>query len=371
MAREGARLAYDRATSRRGVPSTVDQLDARYLGMLLGRRVTDVDVIDGTEGTTDRVRLALRGDDVPETVFVKMAAAGAAIRLFGNLAELGGDEVRFYRDVRPTLDIEVPVVHGLDHDPRTKRFVLVLEDLGERGCTFPELVDALDVEQATAGLATLARLHGAHWEDPALDRPPGTLGGLGWVRANSADPLLPLFGAIIGRFARRLGADHPELVAPGGRAILSAYPSVAGALDRGRHTVLHGDPHPGNWYVDGDRLGLLDWQAIRRGDPLRDVAYFLVLGLDPSDRREHERSLLGGYADALAQHGGPDLTPDGAWERYRSMVAYPYVAATFTAGFGGLQHDDTALEGLRRAATAIDDLDSAAALGLDQGSSDR
>ena len=135
-------------------------------------------------------------------------------------------------------------------------------------------------------------------------------------------------------------------------------------MDEGRHTILHGDPHPGNWYVDGDHLGLLDWQAIRRGHPLRDVAYFLVLaprpGIRPRARAHPARRLR----DELARHGGPELTPDGAWDRYRSMVAYPYVAATFTAGFGGLQHDDTALEGLRRAAVAINDLDTASALGL-------
>jgi hypothetical protein len=295
-----------------------------------------------------------------------MAAASTAVRVFGNLADLGGDEVRFYRDVRPGLDIEVPEVHGIDHDPRTRRFVLVLEDLGARGCTFPELVDAVTVDQAAAGLDVLARLHGTHWQDPALDDGPcaGRGADLRWVRANSADPLLPLVTTVVQRLARRLASEHGELVGPTGRAILARYPAIAVAIDAGPHTVLHGDPHPGNWYLDGARPGLLDWQAIRRGNPLRDVAYFLVLGLDPADRCDHEGHLLERYRDALAAQGGPALDAHETWTAYRRMVAYPYVAAAFTAGFGGLQRDDPAREGHRRAAAAIEDLDPLDALDL-------
>ncbi len=232
IARELGRLAYDRAVRRTGIPATVEDLDAAYLGAVLGRRVDDMEVLDGTEGTTDRVRVALRGDGVPATAFVKMAATSTAVRVFGNLADLGGDEVRFYRDVRPGLDLEVPQVHGIDHDPRTRRFVLVLEDLGARGCTFPELVDAVTVDQAAAGLDVLARLHGAHWRDPALDDGPrtGRAGDLRWVRANSADPLLPLFTTIVQRLAGRLASQHGELVGPGGRAILARYPAIAVAI---------------------------------------------------------------------------------------------------------------------------------------------
>lgn len=368
VVREAGRLGYDRVSRRSCVPASVGDLDATYLGSLLDRRVEAIEVLEGTEGTTDRVRLALHGDDdLPATVFVKMAAAGAAIRLFGNLVDLGGDEVRFYRDVRPTLDIEVPVAHGIDLDPGTRRFVLVLEDLGARGCGFPQLVDALEPDRAAAALDTLARLHGPHWRDPALDggrsARPGPV-DLRWVRANSADRMLPLISAAVRRLASRLAGDHPDLVGHRGRAVVDRYPAIAVAIDAGPHTVLHGDPHPGNWYLDGERAGLLDWQAVRRGNPLRDVAYLLVLGLDPDTRREHEHELLERYRAGLADHGGPDLSVADAWSTYRSMVAYPYVAATFTAGFGGLQHDDTALEGLRRAAAAVDDLDPLAALGM-------
>ena len=41
---------------------------------------------------------------------------------------------------------------------------------------------------------------------------------------------------------------------------------------------------------------------------------------------------------------------------------HPYLSALTTAGLGGLQDDGIALEGLRRAVTALDELETVAAL---------
>ena len=48
--------------------------DASFLSRIMGRTVTSVSVIGGDAGTSSRARLALAGDDVPASVFVKMPA---------------------------------------------------------------------------------------------------------------------------------------------------------------------------------------------------------------------------------------------------------------------------------------------------------
>ena len=60
--------------------------------------------------------------------------------------------------------------------------------------------------------------------------------------------------------------------------------------------------------------------------------------------------------------GGPDLDRDELWHRYRQGALYPYVAALITAGLGGMQEEGIALQGLRYAVAALDDLDTIAAL---------
>jgi hypothetical protein len=64
----------------------------------------------------------------------------------------------------------------------------------------------------------------------------------------------------------------------------------------------------------------------------------------------------------LASSGGPCLDRDELWDRYRQGALYAYVAALITAGVGGMQAENIALEGLRRSVAALDDLDTVSLL---------
>ena len=104
VGREVLRLAQDRI-GHSALPRRLDDVRPSDLARWMGRSVTSVHRLDSTSGTTDRARLALDGTDVPESVFLKIPAGAPVIRLFGNLARLGENEVRFYREVRPGLDV--------------------------------------------------------------------------------------------------------------------------------------------------------------------------------------------------------------------------------------------------------------------------
>jgi hypothetical protein len=354
LGRELGRLTMDRPRRRAGLPRRAGDLDAVTLGSLLGREVTGVEALDGTSGTTDRCRLQLSGRDVPLTVFVKTAATDTGTRFFGGLARLGEVEVGFYRDLRPQLALEAPQLMGAFFDARTGRFVVVLEDLVERGAGFVDTRTALTVDQVTAALSTLATLHGSTRGGP---RP-------GWLTTNSEDVLLPLVTAILGRLGTRVRERDPSLVAHDGDRILGSYRRWAPMLDLGERCVLHGDPHPGNLYLLEDRVGLLDWQAVRLGNGIRDASYLMVLGLAVDVRRQSEKDLHDHYRAELLAAGGPDVSAHDVWRRHRQMAGYAYVSAAFTYGLGGLQGDEIADSGLRRAVAAVDDLETAAALEL-------
>lgn len=354
LGRELARAGLDGLPSRTALPAQAAAIDAALLSDLLGRPVRSCEPLGGTSGTTDRNVLRVVGDGVPDTVFVKTAATDFGTRLFGGLARLGEVEVGFYRDLRPGLAVEAPAVLGSRFDRRTGRFAIVLEDLAARGATFVDTRTPLTADQAATALGTLAGLHGA--TAGRRDLP-------GWLRTNSEDALLPLVAAGLGRLGDKVAERDPSLVAAGGDRLLRSYRRWAPDLDADAFCVLHGDPHPGNLYLLGDRVGLLDWQAVRRGHGLRDATYALVLGLETDVRRGVERELLAGYRSALRAAGGPALGGDEAWELYRRMIAYVYVSTTFTSGLGGLQGEDIADTGLRRAVAAVEDLETVAAFG--------
>ncbi len=98
----------------------------------------------------------------------------------------------------------------------------------------------------------------------------------------------------------------------------------------GPATMIHGDTHIGNVYLDGDRVGFLDWGLSRTSTHLRDVSYFLTMSVDVEERRAHQRDLLQGYLDALRAHGGVDIGFDDAWAAHRLHASYT-VVATFLA----------------------------------------
>lgn len=340
------RIATDAAVGRmRALPRRISDLDAAYLSGLLGSTVDSVSIIGGDAGTSSRARLALTGTDVPASVFVKMPAETAATRLMGELGRLADTEVRFYRHLAPQL-ADVPVSHGGTFDAVTGRFVLVLEDLAVDRCEFPDTLHPLAVDQAALIVELLARVHATFWE-----RVPA------WSYSASGDATSLLTGSLANASVRRL-AGRTTIPVEGGRFINDNYRAVAQLIDTAPHTVMHGDAHPGNVYFRNGKAGLLDWQAVRRGHPSRELSYTLITSMTTADRVDHQRDLLDVYRRALAAGGGPQLDGDELWNRYRQAALYAYIATLITAGMGGMQDETIALEGLGRSVAALEDLDT-------------
>ena len=91
-------------------------------------------------------------------------------------------------------------------------------------------------------------------------------------------------------------------------------------LDAGPQTLLHGDSHTGNTFVEGSRVGLLDWACTCRAPGLRDVSYYLCSSLPSERRRSDERALIERYLDAYSRAGGAAPSPEGAWREHRRFA---------------------------------------------------
>ena len=345
--------------SRAGLPRMVGDLNTAALSNVMGRNVRSVRVLASAAGTSSRARLVLTGDDVPESVFIKLGAQTAATRLMGELDRLGNTEVRFYSQLAAELP-GVPVAYGAAFDRWTGRYLLVLEDLPE-SCVFPDTLHPLSTDQAVLVVELLANLHGAFWDRM---RRSGR-GPLGWLYTPSGDVTSLLTGSLMTTSMKRLSertTTPVDFPVDRGRFIAENYRAVAAVIDTPPHTVMHGDAHPGNMYFRDGEAGLLDWQAVRRGHPSRELAYTLITSLAPEARRTAQRELLDVYRQALAAAGGPELERDDLWLRYRQGALYAYVAPLITAGMGGMQVEDIAMEGLRRGVAALGDLETVAAL---------
>lgn len=357
LGRGVGRVSVDAVLGGRfGLPRTVDEIDPAVLSRVMGTTVRTVRVLSRDAGTSSRARLVLTGKDVPDSVFVKVAAQTAATRLMGELGWLGCTEVRFYRQLAPQV-VGVPYCYGAAFDAWTGRYLLVLEDLPAEACEFPDTLHPLSADQAGLVVELLADLHATFWNRLPRDG----RGPLGWLYTPSGDVTSLLTGSLMHSSIKRL-AERTSIPVRDGVFIADNYRAVAALIDTAPHTVMHGDAHPGNMYFHGGKAGLLDWQAVRRGHPSRELAYTLITSLTPEDRRATQRDLLDDYRRALAAAGGPQLDRDELWLRFRQAALYAYAAPLITAGMGGMQVEDIAMEGLRRGVAALEDLETVAAL---------
>ncbi|RHY51479.1 hypothetical protein DYB30_006161 [Aphanomyces astaci] len=87
-------------------------------------------------------------------------------------------------------------------------------------------------------------------------------------------------------------------------------------------SLVHGDFHVANMLFDGktsDDIWLLDWATSGASNPLRDVAFFFIVGVATDVRRSVEQAVLDEYADQVAQ-AVPSLTSLDVWHMYRLCV---------------------------------------------------
>jgi hypothetical protein len=333
------------------VPLEVDELTPDWFAAALDRRVSGVDILDRHSGTTGRVRVALHGDDVPPSVFVKLSPFDAAQRVFVNRVGMGVTEARFFRELAAEVGVRVPTPLHANYEG-DDRYVMVLEDLEASGCRFPTLIDE-DIEfRARDIVEQLAHLHGRYWETERFE----ASGDLAWLAGRSTgggDGGAQFVQMAVDRYADGL----PEGFRPLAEFYLERSRAVLPLYREGARTLVHGDPHLGNLFVDGDRTGFLDWAVIARAPGIRDVAYVLCNSMPTELRRALERELVDHYCELL-QEMGITLAPEATWEQYRLFALYSWVAATCTLGMGSKwQPEHVGLGGTERATIAAVDLD--------------
>ena len=119
-------------------------------------------------------------------------------------------------------------------------------------------------------------------------------------------------------------------------------------------TLVHGDSHIGNFFVDGERMGMLDFQAAHWSKGIRDLQYFLVNSMRAEELAWHERALVSEYAAALRARGVA-LADDEAWAQYRSFAFQPLMTIVTSLGLGPLTERDALMEAVLARALALID----------------
>jgi hypothetical protein len=312
------------------LPLATDALTASWLGAALASRhpgtvVERARVVDVITGTSTKVRVALEVNDagrdhgLPATLIVK----GGFEPHSKHMGFMYASEMRFYRDLLPRLPMNAPRCWFTAGDPASHQSIVIMDDLVPGGVRFCSAQQPHGFEQAKGFLEAMARWHAAWWDHQAL----ADDGDLGWVGTTFDES----GWTYSNRYLEPDVWDH-WMAAPRGQAVSAvlhdrermqaALHALAATRASATRTLVHGDTHPGNLYVERDGTpGFLDAQ-MRRAPWVQDVAYHLTASLDVADRPRWEEALLAHYLECLRRHGVAPLRFDDAWDAYRRELVY-------------------------------------------------
>ena len=324
-----------------------------------GVRVSAVDVLHERGSTNHHVRLGITYDEpagLPDTMFAKMAPLDPAHRIAIGATGMGTREARFYDELAPSIGMRVPTSYfAASGDDGA--FLMLLEDLEATGASMSDGTWGISADLAAGALTDLARLH-VTFEDVdrlAAIRP--------WVTASSpmsSEFTLPLLRQVIDQNSDVLSEAYiavAEMYIADSEAIIALWAE-------GPHTLIHGDTHIGNLFIDKDRVGFLDWGLLNISTPMRDVSYFLTMSMLADERRKHEGDLLQHYLDVRRSLGGTEISAEEAWQAHRVHTAYTVLASflSLVPPYNGEDQREFSDAFRNRAITALDDLETVPAL---------
>jgi hypothetical protein len=298
-------------------------------------RITDRGRIgDGLVGMN--LRLTLEAADssagVPRSLVVKLPSTDPTSRATGVTLRNYEREVKFYRELAPTIDMRLARCYYGDWTESDGDFVLLLEDLSpaEQG----DQTTGCSAEQARTAVLELARLHGPRWNDPALS----DIEWLGRYSPEGTDQLVMLWSIFLpgfmGTYAKYLDSEQTALVERFGARLRNWVEQRVAP-----YAITHGDYRLDNLMfgtaAGGSPVAAVDWQSPGHGPALSDVSYFLGAGPLPTVRREIERELVHDYGKALAEYG-VHVDEAELWRQYRfnaySGVVMSVVASQIVGG---------------------------------------
>ena len=346
-------------------PESIEGIDEEYLSDILCNyyKQDDIDVVSFTKeqlkpglvsrvsGGIMRYRLRCRRKDVGEygmSVILKICPSPGKLsdvwesyvtKLgYPRLAEMVQSymeklhpfryaivEITSYRTFIPKLPIGAPEVYHTVLDEDTERFWIFMEDVSGNF-----LVDSSDdislwtEEIMESAIVDMAKMHSLYWnEEKSLAR-------YDWLFREAAEWIestLSLWeenlrvGLV--RCSRFLDRRDTRIL----EGIVENLVGIYTRLERGTHTLVHGDFSPRHlcFRREGSRLKtvLYDWGAVSVNVPQFDLHFFVNFIVDPDKNLDLVDRLIGFYLDSLRDSIREALNKDDFMDIYNlSLLRY-------------------------------------------------
>jgi hypothetical protein len=324
-------------------PRSIREIDPEWLTCVLHdhgvqnrAKVADVSSvrIGGSRGVVSRAyRLKLEWSDpaVPvKSVVVKLPSLEKSVNEeYWYMLE---QEVQFYADMSPLVEPLCPHCYFSGIDPDENCFILILEDFG--GMSSDRLSQGCSLPHARVAVEQLGLLHRTWWENPMLRHAE-------WLfRRATPEARLQLherYDGLWQRFVKTHSNDYgfSEDDLALGNLVAEESVYLWELIDNGAATLVHYDFRPENLMFDlshpSRKLGVLDWQLVRGGCGLVDLAYFLCTGFRPERRRSVEDELISLYYRTLVAGGNVHYGFEQCIHDWRLSILLTFARGIFIA----------------------------------------
>jgi hypothetical protein len=302
----------------------------RRAGALGEGRVREVSVESSRPTLLSRItRLRLAYDEgaaeAPRSLILKTGLPGSAIG-----PESGRREVEFYAKVAAaTAKPVVPRCFEAAFDADTKAWHLLLEDLTDTHLIATKWPLPPTMPDCARIVRTMARFHGAWWDDARLGVSVGTLTDEAGAK-QYVQRCCDQFETFADSLGDRLSREKRDLYA----RFLAAAPRLqARYLSYRNLTVVHGDTHIWNCFLakHGVDDRFFDWDAWRISMATSDLAYMMATHWYPERRRWAERPLLDQYHAELIAQGVRGYDRDALDDDYRLSALWQLMTPVWQA----------------------------------------
>lgn len=298
---------------------------------------------------------------LPSSLFIKLPSHSFITRWFFNVIGSWRLETFFFTHTAKHIPVRTPITYAAS--AQGSRFALVQENLYAdplvKLFTNLDMLKGPSIDLVRRCLDTFAKIHASTYHTAPQDR----------------DALLPMSQHILLAPATRTISQmlNKQALAPCikkqpgviSEPLIAAYrKSIANwdtLLDNwfaGPLSIIHGDSHLGNFFINGNEMGMLDWQAVHWGKGIRDVQYFLIDSVPANILAEHEQALVHYYIERLGYYD-VEMSFDQAWTDYRGLSFHTLMTIVVSIGFGAMNKEQDALmaEILKRAVAAAERVD--------------
>ncbi len=209
---------------------------------------------------------------------------------------------RFLLSFLPALGLRIAAA-------KKRRYILLLEDLSD--AEPGDQVAGVSVRRCERALRAVARAHAACWGAELVDA--------FWLLPHDIDARMrhSMFKGSRSTFSDFFGPELEARLEPYLRRLPDQGLDLIRRLNQAPTTLLHCDLRLDNLFFREDEVIVIDWQLVRRGPAVYDVAYFLSSALDEAAGRAVVEGLLEAYLEELQAGGVDGYTMDELLRDYR------------------------------------------------------